>query len=267
MNSPPPLLNISDLHLEFITPNAGQKVLNGVTLQIKNGESLALVGESGSGKSITALSILGLLGGYARITHGSISFDGESIHDKTSQQLLPMRGKKIGMIFQDPMTSLNPTLNVGWQIAETLVFHEKISTSDARLKAIELLNLVGIGDAKARYDAYPFQLSGGMRQRVMIAIALACNPKLLIADEPTTALDVTVQAQIFDLLQKIRREKGMALLLITHDLSIVRGMCEHIAVMQHGKVVETSSVESLFANPVHPYTQTLIAAKSRAYSK
>lgn len=260
MTSLTPLLTISDLHLNFNTVRGPQSILCGVDLQIGKGESLGLVGESGCGKSVTAQAIMGLLGPSSCITNGEIVFQDEKIHAKTNREMQEVRGKKIGMVFQDPMTSLNPTLTIGWQIAESLVYHEGYTHRDARKRAIELLELVDISDPETRYSAYPFQLSGGMRQRVMIAMALACNPALLIADEPTTALDVTVQAEILDLIQRVREKTGMALLLITHDLGIVAGTCDRMAVMHKGTIVETAIVETLFASPQHPYTRTLLSA-------
>lgn len=264
MTSPLPLLCIKDLHLAFKTDEGLQPVLNGVDLTLYPGESLALVGESGSGKSVTAQAILQLLGNSAIRTKGSIAFNGEFLHTKSQKQMEAFRGKKIGMIFQDPMTSLNPTLTIGWQIAEMFVIHDHLSSRKARVEAIELLKLVGIPDAEERYHHYPFQFSGGMRQRALIAMALACRPDLLIADEPTTALDVTIQAQILELLKQIQQEKGMGLLLITHDLAIVASLCSRAAVMNQGKIVEENTVENLFNSPQHPYTSGLLEARPRA---
>jgi oligopeptide transport system ATP-binding protein len=255
------ILDIEDLHVAFKTRHGLQPVLCGVNLTINHGEALALVGESGSGKSVTAQAILQLLGHAGVITKGKIFFDHEPLHTKTVKEMQKIRGKKIGMVFQDPMTSLNPTLSVGWQIAEMLVVHEQLSKRAARLGAIELMQRVGIGDAAQRYGSYPFQLSGGMRQRILIAIALACRPTLLIADEPTTALDVTIQAQILELLRGIQQETGMSLLLITHDLGIVASVCDRAAVMNGGKIVETQTVDNLFQSPQHPYTLALLEAK------
>lgn len=261
----PPLLTISDLHLHIATSQGTQPILNGVDLQLNPGEAIALVGESGSGKSVTAQAIMRLLSNPCCITKGEILFHGEQLLEKTNKQMQQIRGKKIGMIFQDHMTSLNPTLSIGWQIAESIIFHEGISHSAAKKRSIELLELVGISDPQKRYKAYPFQLSGGMRQRVMIAIALACHPDLLIADEPTTALDVTVQAEILDLLHHLRKLKGMALLLITHDLGVVASTCQRVAVMYKGVIVETRITEDLFIDPQHPYTQKLLLAWQGRY--
>lgn len=260
MTSSPPLLTISDLHLDYVSDGGPHKVLTGVNLEIKSGESLALIGESGSGKSITAMSIMGLLGYAALFRSGEIIFQGESIHNKTQKEMQRIRGKQIAMIFQDPMTSLNPTLSVGWQIAETVAYHENCSFKNAKQRAIELLEMVEISHPKARYNDYPFQLSGGMRQRVMIAIALAGRPKLLIADEPTTALDATIEGHILDLIVRLRETTGMALLLITHNLKVARRTCDKAVVMQHGKIVEEGLIQSLFIDAQHPYTQTLIDA-------
>jgi len=256
-----PLLTISDLHVEFVSGDKRTPVLHGISLDILQGETLALVGESGSGKSITALAILQLLGSSGRISKGEITFQKESLQTKDQKEMQKVRGKKIGIIFQDPMTSLNPTLSIGWQIAEGIIYHESISYKAAKLRAIEFLDLVGIADPKTRYDSYPFQLSGGMRQRVMIAIALACNPLLLIADEPTTALDATIQIQILELLKQIQRDTKMSLLLITHDLGVVANTCDRVAVMQHGHIVETATIEKLFTAAEHPYSQALLAAR------
>jgi oligopeptide transport system ATP-binding protein len=233
-------------------------ILCGVDLTINRGESLALVGESGSGKSVTAQAILQLLGHAGKITQGEIIFDNIPLHTKSQREMQQIRGKKIGMIFQDPMTSLNPTLPIGWQIAEMLVVHDGVSKRLAQAGAIELLTRVGISDAAHRYHSYPFHLSGGMRQRALIAMALSCRPELLIADEPTTALDVTVQAQILDLLKTVQQEMGMSLLLITHDLAIVASICDRAAVMNGGRILETNSVDQLFYSPQHAYTCALI---------
>jgi len=256
-----PLLKVFDLHVAFQSAGQSIPILNGVDFEIGKGEAFALVGESGSGKSMTALSILQLLDPSGKILKGAISFEGESLHMKNFREMQKIRGKKIGMVFQDSLTSLNPSLSVGWQIAESLVYHENLSRRAARGRALELLELVGISDPKSRYGAYPFQLSGGMRQRIMLAIALACSPSLLIADEPTTALDMTVQAQVLDLLQTIQQEYGMGLLLITHDLGIVASICNRAAVMHKGKIVETADVQTLFYAPKHPYTRALLSAQ------
>lgn len=259
-----PLLSISDLHVSFkSTHQLLQPVLSGVNFNVFSGETLALVGKSGSGKSVTAQAILQLLGQAGTMTRGQISFEGEILNTKTQKEMRYIRGKKIGMIFQDPMTSLNPILSIGWQIAEMLTLHEHLPRKAARLRAIELLKKVGIPDAVIRYDFYPFQLSGGMRQRVLIAIALSCHPKLLIADEPTTALDVTTQTQILELLKEIQEETQMSLLLISHDLAVVASLCDRVAVMNSGKIVEINTIENIFNSPQHPYTLALLNAKQR----
>lgn len=255
------ILNIEDLHVSFKRNQLLHPVLFGINLDIYAGESVALVGESGSGKSVTAQAILQLLGNAGVITSGQIYFENELLQSKSQKEMTGIRGKKIGMIFQDPMTSLNPTLSIGWQIAEMLIVHQHLSPHAARLQAIALLKRVGIPDASQRYHAYPFELSGGMCQRVLIAIALSCQPTLLIADEPTTALDVTLQAQILQLLKEIRQETRMSLLLISHDLAIVASLCDRAAVMENGKIVEMNAVEKLFGNPQHPYTRRLLDAK------
>lgn len=258
------ILSIKDLHVSFKTDRGLQPVLCGVDLDVFQGEALALVGESGSGKSVTAQAVLQLLGRSGRYIKGEIFFKDTPLHSKSQKEMKAIRGKKIGMIYQDPMTSLNPTLSIGWQIAEMLVVHDGVSRRAARLRTMELLKRVGIADAAHRYDAYPFQLSGGMRQRVLIAMALACRPDLLIADEPTTALDVTIQAQILELLRQIQQEMGMTLLLITHDLAIVASLCTRVAVMDSGKIVEVGTVDHLFYSPQHPCTMALLEAKQRS---
>lgn len=253
-----PLLEIQNLHLSFATDYGISRVLCGVDLSIAPGETLALVGESGSGKSMTAQAILQLFGPSASITEGTIHFKEKPLHNKTAKEMRAIRGKEIGMIFQDPLHALNPTLTVGTQISETLRLHKQLSRQEARRETISLLQQVGIADAVQRYDAYPFQLSGGMRQRVCIAMAIACRPALLIADEPTTALDATIQSQILQLLKQVQKESGMSLLLITHDLGVVASLCDRAAVMNRGKIVEVGSVDEIFYAPKHPYTQTLI---------
>ena len=263
MTLKPPILIIEDLHVSFRSHQGLHPILCGVDLTLYKGETLALVGESGSGKSVTAQAILQLLGNSGVITNGQIIFENEALHTKTQKEMQAVRGKKIGMIFQDPMTALNPTLTVGHQIAEMLTIHDNLPKREAKLKTIELLSRVGIPDPIRRYDTYPFEMSGGMRQRVLIAMALSCNPCLLIADEPTTALDVTIQAQILDLLRDIQQETGMSLLLITHDLAIVASLCDRAAVMNGGRIVETNTVDQLFNHPQHPYTYALLEDANR----
>ncbi len=258
------LLEVQDLKTYFKTKSGYVRAVDGVNFSIKPGEKVAIVGESGCGKSVTSLSIMRLVaqppGEYAG---GSILFDEQDLLTVPESTMRSIRGAQIGMIFQDPMTCLNPTMSVGKQISEGLRIHLKLSEPEARRRAISLLEQVGIPAAGERVDAYPHQFSGGMRQRVMIAMALACNPKLLIADEPTTALDVTVQAQIIELIGAVCSEFGTALILITHDLGVVAGVADRVIVMYAGKVIEEASTEELFANPRHPYTIGLLASVPR----
>ena len=256
-----PLLSISDLHVSFRTSGEAVEAVRGVSLEVGRGESVALVGESGSGKSVTALSVLRLLP-YPQAWHpgGRIEFDGESLLDAPATAMRSLRGRRISMIFQEPMTSLNPLHTVEKQVREALRLHQSINAAAAHERVLELLELVHLRDAALRLAAYPHQLSGGQRQRVMIAMALANDPDLLIADEPTTALDVTIQAQILDLLQELRERLGMALLLITHDLGIVRKMADRIYVMNDGRIVESGGTRRVFDAPEHPYTRHLLAA-------
>ncbi|WP_404332464.1 ABC transporter ATP-binding protein [Mesobacillus maritimus] len=253
------ILKVNNLRTSFFTDEGEVKAVDGVDFTIEKGKTLGIVGESGSGKSITSLSILRLIEETTgRIVDGEILFKGENLLDKTKKQMMNIRGNHISMIFQEPMTSLNPTLTCGEQIAESIRIHQKLKKKAAWEKAIEMLRLVGIPSPEKRVKQYPFELSGGMRQRVMIAIALACNPELLIADEPTTALDVTIQAQILDLIKKLQEELGTSLMIITHDLGVVAEMCDDVAVMYCGKVVEYADVKTLFKNPKHPYTVGLL---------
>jgi oligopeptide/dipeptide ABC transporter ATP-binding protein len=237
--------------------------VNGVSFEIERGETLGLVGESGCGKSVTALALLGILPRAARITSGSVRFQGRELLEQSQREWRRVRGREIAMIFQDPMTSLNPVLTVGRQLRESIEAHLDVSRKDATRRAIELLDQVGIPGARARLGDYPHQFSGGMRQRVMIAMALACEPKLLVADEPTTALDVTIQAQILDLLRRVVTERGTALILITHDLGVVAGTCERVNVMYAGTMVETGTAEHVFSQPRHPYTLALLQSVPR----
>jgi len=252
------LLEVNNLETHFPTRAGMVRAVNGVSFYLDSGELLGLVGESGCGKSITALSIMRLIAPPGKIVGGQIAFDGKNLLQLSEAEMRQIRGDDIAMIFQDPMTSLNPVFTVGEQIAEALRLHRKLSRKAARAAAIEAMQEVAIPDPVRRVDDYPHQLSGGMRQRVMIAMALACDPKLLIADEPTTALDVTIQAQILELLDELRKNRELAVLLITHDLGVVAEVADRVAVMYTGKIVEESPVEELFARPKHPYTEGLL---------
>src|SRR5450432_3152498 len=253
-----PLLEVEDLRVSFHTRNGIVRAVNGVSFSVEKGETLGVVGESGSGKSVTAYSMLGLIPQPpGRIEGGRAMFGGIDLLKASRKQLAGLRGKRVAMIFQDPMTSLNPYLRVGDQIIEPLMIHEKISKDDALKRALAALREVGVQDPESRLRAYPHQFSGGMRQRVMIAMALITKPELLIADEPTTALDVTVQAQILELIKKMQRELGMAVIWITHDLGVVAGFCQRVQVMYAGRVVESGVTEQIYAHPSHPYTRAL----------
>jgi len=256
-----PLLEITDLHVRFATRTGLVHAVRGVNLTIDEGEVTGIVGESGSGKSATMLAVLGLAAASARIT-GSIRFRGEELLG-APERLRTLRGGQIGTIFQDPLTSLNPVLRVGEQVAETIRIHQRVSASRAQRQAIGLLELVAIPDPARRSRAYPHELSGGMRQRVMIAMAIANDPKLLIADEPTTALDVTIQAQILDILADLRDRKGLAVALITHDLGVVAGLADSVSVMYTGHIVEQAAVDDAFHRPRHPYTRGLLTSLPR----
>jgi oligopeptide/dipeptide ABC transporter ATP-binding protein len=255
------LLEVNDLQTHFFTREGVVRAVDGISFAVERGRTLGIVGESGCGKSVTALSIMGLIPKPpARIVNGSVMFEGRDLTKLSERELENIRGRNIAMIFQDPMTSLNPTLTIGTQITETLRRHLDLSKNAARKRAVELLEEVQIPNAANRLDDYPHRYSGGMRQRVMIAIALSCNPGLLIADEPTTALDVTVQAQILDLLEELRETHDMAMILITHDMGVVAEAADEIAVMYAGQIVEQASVLDLFDNPEHPYTEALLGA-------
>ena len=255
------LLKINDLTVSFATETGPAKVIENISFSLEKGKTLGLVGESGCGKSVTAMSVMRLLPSPpSRVDSGKILFDGVNLLSLTNKEMRKIRGNRIGMIFQEPMTSLNPTFSIGFQIAEVLRLHRDLSNDQARRRSVELLDLVGVGSPKARIDQYPHQLSGGLRQRVMIAMALACDPDLLIADEPTTALDVTIQAQILELLAQLQQELGMSILLITHDLGVVAEFCEEVVVMYAGKIMEKAHVEELFSHPRHPYTRGLLAS-------
>jgi peptide/nickel transport system ATP-binding protein len=256
-----PLLRLENLKTYFHTDDAVVRAVDGVSYDVRPGETLAVVGESGSGKSVTALSILRLIPQPpGRIEGGRVLFKGRDLLTVSEAEMRRIRGKEISMIFQEPMTSLNPVFTCGEQIVEAVVLHDKVDRKAARRRAIEMLELVGIPSAAQRVDEYPHQLSGGMRQRVMIAMALACRPSVLIADEPTTALDVTIQAQILDLLKRLQAELGMAVILITHDLGVVAETADRVAVMYAGQVVEYSDVRSAFRRPLHPYAAGLQAS-------
>src|SRR5579863_4708401 len=254
------LLTVNNLRTYFFTRSGVVKAVDDVSFVMKQGQTLGVVGESGCGKSVTALSVMRLVANPpGKIVSGEITFNGEDIMEKSQRELTDLRGSKISMIFQDPMTSLNPVYTVGFQIAETVKRHRKdVSNDQAWKRAVEMLDLVRIPDAKRRARNYPHEFSGGMRQRVMIAIALACNPQLLIADEPTTALDVTIQAQVLELMKGLSKEFGTAVMLITHDLGVVAGTCEHVNVMYAGHVVESAPVSQIFESPAHPYTVGLL---------
>ncbi|NMB17146.1 MAG: ABC transporter ATP-binding protein [Firmicutes bacterium] len=257
------LLDIRNLRTSFFTHLGEVKAVDGVSFQVGEGEAVALVGESGCGKSVTALSIMGLVPPPGKIIGGEIIFAGEDLTKLSGQKMRHLRGNVLSMIFQDPMTSLNPVLNVETQLGEGLRIHKGMDAKAARARVIELLNLVGIPEAKRRLHQYPHEFSGGMRQRLMIAMALACSPKMLIADEPTTALDVTIQAQIIELLKELKVRLSSSILLITHDMGIVAGLCQRVIVMYAGRVVETGSVEAVFDDPQHPYTWGLLRSLPR----
>ena len=252
------LVDIKNERLSFFTPAGEVKALNDVSIHLKEGEVLGIVGESGSGKSVTAYSLMGLTAYPGKLIGGTLEFNGHRIDEMTENQMRKIRGEEISIIFQDPMTSLNPVYTIGNQICEMILLHTNKSKREARERAKELLTLVGINEPEKRLKQYPHELSGGMRQRVMIAIALACEPKLLIADEPTTALDVTIQAQILELMMELKEKLGMAIIMITHDLGVVASMCDRIAVMYAGKVVEYGTTEDIFYNPSHEYTKGLL---------
>lgn len=253
------LLEVRNLKTFFYTEEGVVKAVNDVSFEVDNGETLGLVGESGCGKSVTSLSIMKLIPNPpGKIINGEILFDGENILNKSETEMHKIRGNKVAMIFQEPMTALNPVFTIGHQISEVFTLHQNLSKKEAREKTIELLNIVGIPEAEKRFDQYPFELSGGMRQRVMIAMALTCNPQLLIADEPTTALDVTIQAQILDLIKQMQKKFNSAVILITHDLAVIAETVNYVAVMYAGVIVEKTDVKSLFKQPMHPYTIGLL---------
>lgn len=254
------LLSVRDLKTSFFTHVGEVKAVRGISFDVNEGEVLGIVGESGSGKSVTSLSIMGLLQYPGRVVDGEILLNGEDILTYSKNQMRRVRGKEIAMIFQDPMTSLNPVYTIGNQVMEMILEHEKMTKREARARAIEMLKLVGIPAAEKRIDSYPHEFSGGMRQRVMIALALSCNPKLLIADEPTTALDVTIQAQILSLIKSLNKQFGMTTMLITHDLGVVATVCDKVAVMYGGLIMEYGTVDEIFYHPRHPYTMGLLGS-------
>jgi oligopeptide/dipeptide ABC transporter ATP-binding protein len=255
-----PILEVRGLRTSFYTRAGVIRAVTGIDFSVGRNEVLGLVGESGCGKSVTSLSILGLVTAPGRVEGGQVIFDGRDLLTLPGEEMRKIRGDRIAMIFQQPQSSLNPVMKVGRQISEALEIHRGIDQKAARGRSLELMEMVGIPDAARRYEAYPHEMSGGMAQRVMIAIALACEPELLIADEPTTALDVTIQAQILDLMRTLQREFGTAIILITHDLGVVAEMCDRAAVMYAGEIVEQTDVRTLFTNPKHPYTRGLIGA-------
>lgn len=259
-----PLLQVRGLSVSFQNRNQATEAVRGVSFEVGKGETLGIVGESGSGKSVTARAIMRLLSSTnSEIKEGQILFMGKYLAEYSEKEMESIRGRDMGMIFQDPMTSLNPTMKIGEQISESLIKHRNLSVKEARQQALEMLNWVGIRDSETRLDQYPHEFSGGMRQRVMIAIALACRPALLIADEPTTALDVTIQAQILDLMKNMQQRLGTSIILITHDFGVVAGMCDRVVVMKEGVVVETGTTEHIFEHPSHPYTRKLLRALPR----
>ena len=266
MTQPAPILTLDGLKTYFFSSSRVVKAVDGVNLELGEGETLGIVGESGSGKSATCLSVLGLIPPPGRIVGGKVIFEGRNLAELPTSELRKIRGKKIGMVFQDPMTSLNPFLTVGDQLVEPLLANERVSRAEARRRAVDMLEKVGIPDAGARLDDYPHRFSGGQRQRVMIAMALIANPKVLIADEPTTALDATIQAQVLDLFSHIKKELGASIVLITHNLGIVAGMADRVAVMYAGRVVEYGRTDDLFYHPRHPYTLALLKTVPRLAS-
>ena len=252
------MLEVKDLHTSFFTPAGEVKAVNGVSFYLDQGKVLGIVGESGSGKSVTAYSIMQILEKTGKIVSGSVKFNGQELVGAGEKVMKTVRGNKISIIFQDPMTSLNPTYTVGHQLMEAILLHTNRNKKQAYERAVEMLRLVNVNDPEKRMKQYPFEFSGGMRQRVMIAMALACEPDILIADEPTTALDVTIQAQILELMQKLQKELGMAIIMITHDLGVVAQMCDEVIVMYAGSICEQGTADEIFYNPKHEYTKGLM---------
>ena len=252
------VLEVNDLHTSFFTDNGEVRAVNGVSFRLEAGKTLGIVGESGSGKSVTAYSIMQILAETGRITGGEVKYHGEDITKWNKSQMAKFRGAKCSIIFQDPMTSLNPVFTVGSQLMEAILLHTDKNKEQAKERAIEMLTLVGVNEPASRLKQYPHELSGGMRQRVMIAMALACEPDILIADEPTTALDVTIQAQILELMQDLQKQLGMAIIMVTHDLGVIASMCDEIMVMYGGRVCERGVADDIFYNPAHEYTKGLL---------
>ena len=254
------LLEVKDLHTSFYTPAGEVKAVNGVSFNLERGKVLGIVGESGSGKSVTAYSIMQILEKTGKIVSGSVKFDGQELVGIGEEGMKKIRGNKISIIFQDPMTSLNPIITIGQQITSIILKHQHCSEAEARIRAMELMKKVGIPNAENRFDDYPFQYSGGMRQRIVIAIALSCQPKILICDEPTTALDVTIQAQILKLIKDLQKEFGYTIVFITHDLGVVANIADRVAVLYAGQIVELGTVEDVFYDPRHPYTWAMLSS-------
>ncbi len=258
------VLEVDNLHTSFFTDSGEVCAVNGVTFNLEAGKTLGIVGESGSGKSVTAYSIMQILAATGRITEGEVRFRGEDITKWDKKQMQSFRGSKCSIIFQDPMTSLNPVFTVGNQLMEAIMLHTNKNRKEAKQRAIEMLTLVGVNEPESRIKQYPFELSGGMRQRVMIAMALACEPDILIADEPTTALDVTIQAQILELMQELQEKLGMAIIMVTHDLGVIASMCDEIIVMYGGRVCERGTADDIFYSPSHEYTKGLLKSIPKA---
>ncbi len=258
------ILELNDLHTSFFTENGEVQAVNGISFTLEPGKTLGIVGESGSGKSVTAYSIMQILAETGKITSGEVKFHGEDITKWNSRQMQKFRGEKCSIIFQDPMTSLNPVFTVGSQLVEAILLHTDKDKKQARERAIEILTLVGVNEPESRLKQYPHELSGGMRQRVMIAMALVCEPDILIADEPTTALDVTIQAQILELMQELQEKLGMAIIMVTHDLGVIASMCDEILVMYGGRVCERGTADDIFYRPAHEYTKGLLRSIPKA---
>ena len=252
------LLEVGNLQTSFFTDAGEVKAVNGVSFKLERGKTLGIVGESGSGKSVTSYSIMQILAETGKVVGGSIKFEGEDITKWSEKQLEKFRGEKVSIIFQDPMTSLNPVFTIGYQLKEAILLHTDKTKEEAEARAVEMLTLVGVNEPESRMKQYPFELSGGMRQRVMIAMALCCEPDILIADEPTTALDVTIQAQILELMQELQKKMGMAIIMVTHDLGVIASMCDEILVMYGGRVCERGTADAIFYSPAHEYTKGLL---------